>query len=1185
MKKYLLRGIILLLLITLYIPVNRFFDMREAEFSRPHTFTFSTPLPQKFYEYNKLDKDTFQIAYVVIAGGFSGWSADDPTFLMEKVSNHIWQKTLTLDKAKNPYKYVVFPVKPGKKSFSDYHYTEGFWVEDVNASHFEDDSFGGLNSVYIVRTTKMWKKLFSFFTFALIVVLLALTLLEFAVRILMHASLSLKSKLILIFSLLLISSNVFFIYYSYRQTRSLLIRTQIDKFNMIHNFLLGEGVDFFTLNRQETKKAITETLNKFFLHSSLREDFDLFSNTKQPIGRISILDPEGKLLLYSLEPSQEGFLRYWLNTDQSRIDSYMKLMSYYIFKAYKNKAEVARNIFSLHSFYIFYPDKYPEIPDALKGKLKFWNTLFLPEDQYLYPIYYKYQLVGYYVAQIYPESYSRILQNIITFNLILILILSGMFFLLISQLGKIILEPLHHVIQGINRIQEGDYEYEIHVDTRDEIKTLSDSYNFLREYLTYTRRKVEHYNQHLEDIVEERTHELQVLNTKLQDMDELKSRFFANISHDLRTPLTLILAPIEYILDEDIEDPQQIRHNLVTIRKNSLRLLKLINNLLDFSKLDAGKLNPRFRPTNIRKILEFLVSTLDSAAHSRDLKLTLDFSGADTMLYIDPEMFEKIIMNLLSNAFKFTPPQGSISLLVQDQDDAIQISIQDTGVGIPQDKLGHIFERFAQVDSSEKREFEGTGIGLSLVKELMDLHHGEISVQSAPGKGSVFSLRFLKGSDHLEDKFLSAEPVREIPAIREYLLSDFQKDVGEPLSPQEKAPVLPSPVLNSDFIPQVTGSRILVVEDQADMRQFIQSLLSGSYEVSAAKDGKEAWDMIQITAPDLIISDVMMPRMTGYELCEMVKNHKDYRHIPLVLLTAKVDESGKLTGLEHHADDYLSKPFNTRELLARIQNLLISRKLENQLLARQKEIDQDLAQAALVQHSILSGKKDYERIKGLEIDVRFLPMSGTVSGDYYNISPLRSGRASLTIADCAGHGLQAALSTMQLDVLSRESRVLLNQPGERMTYINGLFVKELQTRTFLTVFNVDIFEDRISYCSAGHPDQLLLKVSEHRIVPLNAQGQAIGYIENSEFVQGHQMISAGDILLLFTDGIIEEFSPQGEEYGQDRLLQRLQEWLDDASLVDLSMKDLNRRILENLEVYLQKQNINDDITLIAVRIK
>lgn len=1179
MKKYLLRFLILLLIVPLYVISNRFLDKKERDFSRPHVFTFRADrIPDRFFETQNLDRENFRIAFVVISGSFSGWSSDDPTFLMTQVSNQTWQKTLSLDKARNPYKYVLYPVKPGKKLFSDYHYSEGYWVEDLNASLFEDDSFGGVNSVHIVRSNRLLKSSVNFLLYALGLGLIALTLLEVIVRWLMHAPLSLKSKLILVFGVLLVFSNLFFIYYTYRQNRDTLRQTQVDKINMIHSMLLGEGVNFFLLTEPQTRGQIRSILDRFFVYSSLQDNYDLFSNTRHPLGRICILDNQGIMQLYSLEPSQAGFLGYWLKNDTNQLAAYLRLISDYAYSELVKSGENPRHIYSLSSSPLFQGGQHSEIPAPLTGKSPLLERLFFPYDHYLYPIYYKYQPVGYYLVQIYPRGYSGLLYQMLLFNLILLLILSGLYFLLVRQLGTIILDPLHQLITGIKKVQEGNYAYEISADTQDEIKTLADAYNYLREYQDYSRRKVEHYTRHLEDIVEDRTRELKILNAKLTALDETKSRFFSNISHDLRTPLTLILAPIEYILEEEVTDPGEIRSHLEIIRRNSLRLLKLINNLLDFSRLDAGRLEPRFQPLNVVQPLEFLVSTLNSAAERRQLHLELQVSASRPVIYADGEMFEKIIMNLLSNAFKFTPPQGTIRLEVWEDDTALYILVSDTGVGIPEDKLSHIFERFAQVDNSEKREFEGSGIGLSLVRELMDLHRGTIQVESSSGKGARFTLKFLKGRDHLEDRLVSELPLEENPVMRDYLLADFQSGGLEDKNHgRGGAESLPVPEL-------LSGSTILVAEDQEDMRSFIRSLLESNFRVIEARDGQEAWEILSSSQPDLVISDVMMPRRTGLELCQALKSDPLLRHIPIILLTARIDENTRITSLENHADDYLAKPFNTRELLARVNNLLLTRRLEIQLMRRQQEIEQDLAQAALVQQSILTSSRQIRELRSLEIALRYLPMSGNVSGDYYNLHSLRNGRATITVADTAGHGLQAALSTMQLDVLVRESQVILNQPDERLHYLNRLFMNELRTRNFLTVFNIDIFDDLAVFSSAGHPPQILVRTAVREIIALNAPGPALGSEEGSEYQKAHQVVSPGDILILFTDGLYEEFSPGGEEFGDDRLFGLIKAWLEGGRLDAMTMEALCDSLLEQLREYHQGERYNDDVTMIAIRI-
>jgi phosphoserine phosphatase RsbU/P len=306
--------------------------------------------------------------------------------------------------------------------------------------------------------------------------------------------------------------------------------------------------------------------------------------------------------------------------------------------------------------------------------------------------------------------------------------------------------------------------------------------------------------------------------------------------------------------------------------------------------------------------------------------------------------------------------------------------------------------------------------------------------------------------------------------------------------------------------------------------------------------------------------------------------------IPVILLTAKSDLNMKITGLEYGADDYLYKPFNSRELFVRINNLMKSRDLQEQLIIRQREVESHLKQAALVQQAILVPRESYLTIKGLDIDVRYLPMNRTISGDYYHISDLKNGTATIMIADAAGHGIQAALSTMQMDLLNKES-LRIKYPDERLEYINKMLTERLLSINFFTGFMVNVISDRIYYSSAAHPAQYLIRRKTKDILPLKTQGKIIGMIPGCIYEMKEEPVEQGDILLLFTDGIFKEIDNQEIRHGEASLIKFLnQEIVEKVAQGVLTPAEINNRILlwvENLRLGAPKL---DDITLICISI-
>jgi signal transduction histidine kinase/ligand-binding sensor domain-containing protein/DNA-binding response OmpR family regulator len=425
--------------------------------------------------------------------------------------------------------------------------------------------------------------------------------------------------------------------------------------------------------------------------------------------------------------------------------------------------------------------------------------------------------------------------------------------------------------------------------------------------------------------LESQTVQLREQSEKLKEMDKVKSRFFANISHEFRTPLTLIMGPLEQMLYDSSDSKQKKKLNLML--RNSQRLLGLINQLLELSKFESGKVKLQASRQNIIPFLKGIVANFVPLADQRELELIFHTEVEDITLYIDSEKLEKIINNLLINALKFTPPGGKIMVTayhdseyspeeINNQKKApppVRISVSDTGPGIPREQLVHIFDRFYQSDSTYEHREKGSGIGLALVKELVQVHHGKIDVYSREGKGTEFIVTLPMGDAHLAPGEIVKQEVtadvRGIPAGVDFQVEEFDEAEAE--------------VVEEDIESLQVGKEIiLVVEDSIDMRHYIKGALEPLYSVVEAADGREGIEKAQEIIPDLIISDIMMPVKDGYELCRTLKEDIKTSHIPVILLTAKASEESIVQGLETGADDYVTKPFSTQILLARIKNLI-----------------------------------------------------------------------------------------------------------------------------------------------------------------------------------------------------------------------------------------------------------------------
>jgi signal transduction histidine kinase/ligand-binding sensor domain-containing protein/DNA-binding response OmpR family regulator len=450
---------------------------------------------------------------------------------------------------------------------------------------------------------------------------------------------------------------------------------------------------------------------------------------------------------------------------------------------------------------------------------------------------------------------------------------------------------------------------------------------------------------------------------KLQEVDRMKSHFFANISHEFRTPLTLIVGPVKQMLSGEFAGNFKEQYKMII--RNGERLLQLINQLLDLSKLESGRMKLRASRTDIVPFLKGLVYSFASLAERKKIMMNFKVKEKSLMGYIDCDKVEKIITNLLSNAFKFTPEGGEIVVTLslrgsdlsepkprkegiawrqsrsyatneiatsagrQTRNDKImQFTISNTGAGIPQDQLQRVFDRFYQVDDGYQKDSEGSGIGLALTKELVEVCHGEIQVSSTPTKETVFTMTLPVS----KESFKEEEIVQKMETEDRRPETVIQKPVSSIQYPETS---IQHPV--SRIKKQV--SSILIVEDNRDVTRYISGFLQKDYRIISAEEGQAGWQKTLKNYPDLIISDVMMPVMDGFALCKKVKSDQRTSHIPVILLTAKADMESKIDGLEFGADAYVTKPFEARELQVRVKNLIMQRKKLRETFSRMIDVE------------------------------------------------------------------------------------------------------------------------------------------------------------------------------------------------------------------------------------------------------
>ncbi|MFI7022496.1 SpoIIE family protein phosphatase [Micromonospora sp. NPDC049900] len=701
---------------------------------------------------------------------------------------------------------------------------------------------------------------------------------------------------------------------------------------------------------------------------------------------------------------------------------------------------------------------------------------------------------------------------------------------------------------------------------------------------------------------------------ELAALDLAKTNFFANVSHEFRTPLTLVLGPLEDLL-ADPALPETYTAQLTMMHRNALRLLKLVNTVLDFSRLESGRLAAHYEPVDLADYTARLASTFRSATDRAGLRLTVDCPPLPEPVYVDQELWEKIVLNLLSNAVKFTL-DGEIRIEVRAVDGVARLEVADTGVGIVAEELSHVFERFHRAPGVPSRSHEGTGIGLALVRELVEMHGGQVSATSRVDEGSRFVVTVPFGSAHLPtdrvaETCTEREPVQSALFVAEAeRWSDDRADVGEVRGPRAAA------------------GRILVVDDNRDLREHVTRLLAPTWEVRTATDGVDALRLATDTDFDLVLTDVMMPRLDGFGLVAALRSDPRTRYVPIVLLSARAGSAEEVAGLAVGADDYLTKPFSGQELVARVRANVELGQLRGQLIRRlaaladaavavntarsTDEVLQVAARHALslaeaVRVSVTAGDARFEadgggtsaadpafvlpltgvggkhlgelrvwravaeaagtdeaaltqlarlvgvrlenaqlyevehriattlqhsllprtlpQLPGAVVASRYLPGSDDVEvgGDWYDVVTREDDEMVLVIGDVVGKGVPAAAAMGQLRNALRAYVLEGFDPGESLTRLNRL-VGSTGSRSFATVFCLWFSPrtGRLRYASAGHPSPLLIRGGDVAFLHDRALGPPVGAIPGTEYETVTGELSAGDRLLLYTDGLVED---------------------------------------------------------------
>ncbi|MGB0679895.1 MAG: ATP-binding protein, partial [Polyangiales bacterium] len=697
-------------------------------------------------------------------------------------------------------------------------------------------------------------------------------------------------------------------------------------------------------------------------------------------------------------------------------------------------------------------------------------------------------------------------------------------------------------------------------------------------------------NESLEDQVKQRTEELRQANVELVELGRAKNRFFSNISHELRTPLTLSIGPLRMVLQQEQDKlSEATTKSLRGVLKNQQRLLELINDLMALSKLEERREGLKCRPLDLSAYMRSHGNDFATSAQAKEIQTTLNVPDDSIEAYIDIKKLDKIFMNLLSNAYKFTPEGGSITIGLRQIGQAVEISVADTGIGIPEDKLAQVFARFSQVDDSATRRYEGTGIGLALVKDYAELHGGTVAVESTLGKGTCFRVVLPLGRDHLSDEQIVQDgPSGSLATLGWAVeLRQDQADEEEPAVEAPKASIAgPKRVLTAQAMSRIQEaekrvqeqSLILVVDDNPDLRRYLRELLGSEYRVATAVDGLDALEKARQLSPSLILSDVMMPRMSGDELCARLRQEEGaLARTPVILITARADHAHKLRGLELGAADYLFKPFVPEELFLRVRNMLVARHFEHALLDAHAELSDDLDAAKLVQRAMLP---DLCLPAPFAVGALFRPRD-EVGGDIYYVQARQDGGLRLFVADATGHGVQGAL---QAGAVYREYAELTKScasPGELLSKLNAQLHALYGGRVSFVGACVDFppcsaAVSTFSYAQAGGLPLSLCGCDGSQVLPWT-KGMVGGVLRRVVYRELEGSLGPDQALFIYSDGLGEQKNDAGETF--DMILASAFCDVQTTATTPQQMLDI---LAQRYDTFRQLQSQQDDVTVLCV---
>lgn len=667
---------------------------------------------------------------------------------------------------------------------------------------------------------------------------------------------------------------------------------------------------------------------------------------------------------------------------------------------------------------------------------------------------------------------------------------------------------------------------------------------------------------------------------QLKELDRTKTLFFANISHELRTPLTLLLGPLQSTLNEPGLNDEQ-RKRLTLASRNGRRLLRQINLLLDFTKAEAGHTKLDLSTEDPVDLARQVVDESLPAARARKIDMKLVVDGTFGPVELDRDRMDQVLLNLVSNAIKFTPEGGRIELRVTREGDEILYSVTDTGIGIPESEIPQLFQSFKQARHDQaadaaalfRQEHQGTGLGLALAKQLVELHGGRIDVTSKVGAGTTFTVRVPIVKPAVETAPVAAPTARSSKSRVE--LADIEAQTAAEAATPSRAAAAATPSTASGERP-----RVLVVDDQPDLRVYLSDILSGQYTILEARDGQEGIDRAIAERPDLIISDVMMPRRSGFELVEELKAHRQAQATPILLLTARGGTEGTIEGLRRGADDYLSKPFDPDELLARVHALLRLTKMDRELARLNAHFENELEAAQLVQASLMPSESP--DVPGLDVGGDMLSASH-LGGDFFDFLPFATTtgekRLGIAIGDVTGHGAASALITAVAKASMQTNVTVEHPPAEVLSTLNRVILDSTKGKRLMTFFYgvYDVRTKNLRYANAGHTFPWILNQKNKTVRPLSQAGVPLGVEHGSAYQEHSVTLASGDTLVMFSDGIVD--AEQGERpYGIKRIHKLI------LQNHQMPAKHLAKELIQDALRFCAQPRPHDDMTTVVMKL-